>query len=63
MKQNNQDIRKSIKDAGLNMYHVAHTYGLSDSNFSRLLRFELSLDEKKEILVAIEQAKEKFKGE
>lgn len=63
MKRNNQDIRKAIKDAGLNMYHVAYTYNLSDSNFSRLLRFELNLEEKKAILVAIEQAKEKFKGE
>lgn len=48
MKRNNQDIRKAIKDAGLNMYHVAYTYNLSDSNFSRLLRFELNLEEKKQ---------------
>lgn len=60
MKRNNQDVRKAIEDAGLKMYHVAKTYGLSDSNFSRLLRFELGLDEKGRVLAAIEQAKKEF---
>lgn len=59
-KKANQDIRKAIADAGLHQYHVAREYGLSDPNFSCLLRFELEDEKKQRIFKAIEVAKEKY---
>lgn len=56
----NQDIRTAITDAGLNYYHIAKEYGLSDANFSRLLRFELEGEKKQRVLKAIDVAKEKY---
>ena len=56
----NQDIRSTITDLGLNYYHIAKEYGLSDANFSRLLRFELEDEKKQRIYKAIEVAKEKY---
>lgn len=56
----NLDIRTAITDAGLNYYHVAKEYGLTDANFSRLLRFELEDEKKQRVFKAIEVAKEKY---
>ena len=46
MKKANNDIREAINKANLKYYQVAKAYGLSDSNFTKLLRFELSNDKK-----------------
>ncbi|QIZ07627.1 hypothetical protein HFZ78_13520 [Priestia megaterium] len=51
----NKDIRMAIKKAGLKQWKVAEVYGLSEGNFSRLLRKELLPEKKKEVLVAIEK--------
>lgn len=56
----NQDIRSAIAESGLNYYHIAKEYGLTDANFSRLLRFELADEKKQRIFKAIEVAKEKY---
>ncbi|MFB9218848.1 hypothetical protein [Kurthia sibirica] len=53
----NTDIRKAIEDSGLKYYQVAHAYGLTDSNFSRLLRFELPKEKRERVLEAIKTAK------
>lgn len=59
----NKDIRQAIKEAGLKHYQVAQTMGVHENTLVRLLRFELAEEKKSVILAAIEQAKEKFKGE
>lgn len=56
----NKDIRKAIKKAKLKYWQVADKYGLSDGNFSRLLRKELSLDKKMKVFTAIEVAKKEY---
>lgn len=63
MRKSNHDLRQAIKRAGLSQYHVAHCMNMNDSQFSIMLRFELNSDEKTLVYAAIEQAKEKFKGE
>ena len=57
---NNQDIREAIKSANLKYWQVADQYGLTDSNFSRLLRKELTNDKKEKVFEAIEAAKIKY---
>ena len=61
----NKEIRQKMKDEKIPMWQVAHFFrgGVHENTIQRLLRFELSLDEKGAVLAAIEQAKEKFKGE
>lgn len=55
--EKNLDIRMAIKSAGLKQWQVAEVYGLSEGNFSRMLRKEL-LPEKKELIIkAIEESK------
>lgn len=59
MKKANTDIRNALEEAGLKYYMVAKEYGLSDGNFARLLRYELSPEKKSKILAIIN----KLKGE
>ena len=53
----NIEIREKIKAAGLYMWQVADALGIQDSNFSRLLRKELSERDRAHVLAAIEKAK------
>ena len=57
MNKANSDIRKAIKDAKLKYYMVAKAYGLTDGNFTRLLRFELPEEKKAKIMAIIDQLK------
>lgn len=57
---NNKDIRKAIVGSGLKYWQVADKYGLTDSNFSRLLRIELANDKKEKVFEAIELAKNEY---
>lgn len=61
----NKEIRQKMKDEKVPMWQVAHFFrgGVHENTLQRRLRFELGLDEKGEVLAAIEAAKEKFKGE
>jgi len=45
----NEDIRAEIKASGLCLWQVADALGITDGNFSRKLRYELSVDEKAHI--------------
>lgn len=54
---NNQDIRQEITESGLKYWQVADKIGLTDGNFSRLLRFELSDEKKEKIRSAIAELK------
>lgn len=51
----NKDIRTAAKEAGVFLWQIAAMYGISDGNFSRKLRRELPIEEKKRILGIIEQ--------
>lgn len=54
----NEDIRKEIKSSGLCLCHVARKMGIYEHAFQRLLRKNLSEDQKNAIYKAIEIAKE-----
>jgi len=53
----NQDIRKVIKESRVKYYEVADRLGITDSSFSRLLRYELDSEYKYEIFKVIEKMK------
>jgi len=55
MSKANQDIRESIYKSGFSQWQVAQQYGLSDSRFSVILRYELDEDKKQAILKAIKE--------
>ena len=50
----NEEIRKKLNDNNLKYWQVANEYGISDGNFSRKLRKELSIDEKNKIFKIID---------
>lgn len=55
--ERNSDIRNAVKEAGLCLWQVAEIYGLTDSNFSRLLRKELDQNTRERILSIVQQLK------
>ena len=55
MSKANQDIREAIYKSSFPQWKVAQQYGLSDSRFSVILRYELDDDKKKAILEAIKE--------
>lgn len=57
MTEMNTDIRAATKAAGVKLWMVAARLGLTDSAFSRKLRFELPTEEKQRILEIIEDLK------
>lgn len=52
---NNKDVRNAIEVAGIRYWQVANELGITDGNFSRKLRKELSADEKRRIFAAIKR--------
>lgn len=56
----NYDIRRAAKDEGVRLWQVGEEMGITDSNFSRLLRRELDTETREKVLGIIEQLK---KGE
>lgn len=54
----NKEIRDLIKKNNLKYWQVANRYGLSDGNFSRLLRYTVPDEVKEKILKAIKELKE-----
>lgn len=40
----NQDIKSTIKDAGLHQYEVADKLGVVESTFTRWLRYDLTTE-------------------
>lgn len=58
MTQRNGDVRKVIGQArkrGVKQWMIAERYGLSEGNFCRLLRRELSSEEKSHIFAVIKE--------
>ena len=54
----NQDIRQETKQAGLHLWQIAEGLGITDGNFSRLLRHELPEEKKDRIRKIILELKE-----
>lgn len=54
----NQEIRDLISQNGLKYWQVANQYGISDGNFSRLLRYAVTDEVKEKIINAINKLKE-----
>ena len=53
----NEDVRQAIKEANLKYWQVANAYGLTDGNFSRLLRNGLSEEKREKIMCIIKNLK------
>lgn len=51
----NLDIRQEAKTAKVNLWQIAEQLGIADSNFSRKLRKELSVEEKTKIRAIISE--------
>ncbi len=58
MDKPNIDIEVAIVSAGLRKYQIADKLGITDGNFSRKLRKELTKFEKQKIFQAIKELKE-----
>lgn len=61
MERKNLDIRKALRVSGIPQWKLAEEYNVSESQFSRLMRKELSVDEKGEIFSLIKKLKKEFK--
>jgi hypothetical protein len=59
MKMKNDDIRRIARVNDVRLWEVAEELGMADSNFSRLLRKDLSEEKRFEILNAIDKIAEK----
>lgn len=55
---NNLDIRKVIETSNFKYWQVANKLGMTDGNFSRMLRIELTKENKDRVLNAINELKE-----
>ena len=55
---NNLDIRKAIETNNFKYWQVANKLGMTDGNFSRMLRVELKKENKHRVLNAINELKE-----
>ena len=55
---NNLDIRKAIETNNFKYWQVANNLQMTDGNFSRMLRIELTKENKEKVLKAIKELKE-----
>lgn len=49
LKMRNSEVKDYIKSKGVAMWRVAERLGITDSSFSRMLRYEITEDKKMEI--------------
>ncbi len=54
----NLDIRKAIERSNIKYWQIADKLGMTDGNFSRLLRKELEISDKEVIFNIIKELKE-----
>lgn len=54
---NGSEIKEKILGAGLKLWQVAYAYGVTDSNFSRLLRKDFTDEQTEKILSIINELK------
>lgn len=58
----NKDIRRTLERENIYQWQVAEKLGMQDSNFSKLLRTEMTENKKRDVLLAIKQIiKERLK--
>lgn len=57
----NTEIRRKAKENGVHLWRIADALGITDGNFSRKLRKELSEAEKEQIFKIIDDLKERDK--
>jgi hypothetical protein len=57
MTQKNLDIRSKAKQEGIRLWAIGDSLGMSDANFSRLLRKEMDGETKKRIFSIIQELK------
>lgn len=62
MKKNN-DIRELAKRNGICLWQIANKLNMQDSNFSKMLRTELTSEKKMKIVKIIKELSEKQKQE
>lgn len=55
----NQEIRDLLKEANVKQWQIADALGISEGNFSRKMRYEVSEEEKQMILEAIDRIAKK----
>ena len=51
----NEDVKKMAKAKGVKLWKIAEELGITDSNFSRMLRYELAREEKEKVKTIIEK--------
>lgn len=59
----NEQIKNHAKAKGIKLWEVAYRYGVSDGNFSRKLRRELSTIEKQQLIDIINELAQEKGGE
>jgi len=61
MQKANKDIRQAAQSAGVNLWQIAEALNKYDYNFSRILRRELSTEEKAKIFNLINRIAKEHK--
>lgn len=56
--QNNADLRQTAKNAGVYFWQIADLWGVSEAYMTRLMRRELTAEERSRFLDAVEQLKQ-----
>ncbi|OLO35914.1 hypothetical protein BTR23_16350 [Alkalihalophilus pseudofirmus] len=62
MDKRNQDIREAIKKVGVSNWQVAELLGIHENTFYRLLRSQLTIEQRKNILNVIYKLEAKIHG-
>ena len=62
MKEANCEIKRKAAGSGVCLWEIAEKLGMTDSNFSRMLRKELKPEKKHQILEIIERVENEHEG-
>ena len=62
-KVNNMDLRDYAKSKGVKLWQIAEKLNINDGNFSRKLRKELPDQEKKKIIMIVDEVANSESGE
>ena len=62
-KVNNMDLRDYAKSKGVKLWQIAEKLNINDGNFSRKLRKELQDQEKKKIIMIVDEVANSESGE
>lgn len=60
---NNKDLRDYAKSKGVKLWQIAEKLNINDGNFSRKLRKELPDQEKKKIIMIVDEVANSERGE